>query len=318
MLRPAVRDLITHRVELKLGEAMDSLTDRKAQRKVPALPGRGLDPEGRQMLIALSSNQDLAHISATAAAAGQEPVPALRMLPTRIHRDELDPAAGIALGVGGPRLGTIAWDPVVSPHLVCVGAQGAGKSTVLATVMAGVAELGRTAARMVVVDHRRAHLGAVDEQMLAAYSATTTATTDVLRDTVSTLTGRLPRPDVTPAQLAARDWWEGPDIFLVVDDLDLVADHELSRLTELLPHSRDIGLHLVLARKSGGIGRALFGPFLSAVRDQTPAVVLLDADREEGAVFGIRPLAQPPGRGTWQVRGETVGVCQIAATRERS
>ncbi len=73
----------------------------------------------------------------------------------------------------------------------------------------------------------------------------------------------------------------------------------------------------MLARKSGGIGRALFGPFLSGVRDQTPAVLLLDADREEGTIFGIRPVAQPPGRGTWQIRGETVGVCQVAVTGEQ-
>ena len=318
VLRPAIRDLITHRLELRLGEAMDSLVDRKAQQKLPALPGRGLDEQGRQMLIALSSNQDLAHIATTAAAAGQEPVPALRVLPTAVRLAELEPAAGILLAVGGPRLATIAWEPATSPHLVCVGGQGAGKSTLLSTVMAGISALGRSVARMVVIDHRRAHLGAVDEGMLAAYSATTTATATVLADTVATLSARLPGPEITPAQLAARDWWEGPEIFLVIDDLDLVADHDLMQLTELLPHSRDIGLNLVLARKSGGIGRALFGPFLSAVRDQTPAVLLLDADREEGAVFGIRPVPQPPGRGTWQVRGETVGICQVATVGEES
>lgn len=316
VLRPAIRDLISHRIELKLGEAMDSLIDRKAQQKLPTLPGRGLDPRGRQMLIALSSNQDLAHITATAA--GQEPVPALRVLPPHIGVEELEPpAGGIALAVGGPRLSTLAWDPTGSPHLVCVGGQGAGKSTALVTAMAGISGLGREAARLVVIDHRRAHLGAVDQEMLAAYSATTATTTAVLRDTVATLSTRLPGPDITPAQLAARDWWEGPDIFVVIDDLDLVAEHELVGLAELLPHSRDIGLHLVLARKSGGIGRALFGPFLAAVRDQTPVVLLLDADREEGTIFGIRPLAQPPGRGTWQVRGETVGVCQVATVGEQ-
>ncbi|WP_231587554.1 type VII secretion protein EccCa [Corynebacterium comes] len=316
VLRPAIRDLITHRVELKLGEAMDSLIDRKAQQKLPTLPGRGLDANGRQMLVALSSNQDLAHITTTAA--GQEPVPALRVLPAHIRLGELEPAPGIALAVGGPRLSTLAWDPVGSPHLVCVGGQGSGKSTLLATVMVGIAGLGRAAARMVVIDHRRAHLGEVDEDMLAAYSATTTVTAAVLKDTVATLNTRLPGPDITPAQLAARDWWEGPEIFLIIDDLDLVADHELARLADLLPHSRDIGLHLVLARKSGGIGRALFGPFLSGVRDQTPAVLLLDADREEGTIFGIRPRTRPPGRGTWQVRGETVGVCQVATAGEEA
>ena len=317
VLRPAVRDLIAHRLELKLGEAMDSLIDRRVQQKLPALPGRGLDPEGRPMLVARSSNQDLAHIAA--ASAGQEPVPALKVLPPLVHAAELAPGGpGIAFGVGGPRLATLCWDPVTSPHLLCIGGQGAGKSTLLATVMEGIARLGREAARMVVIDHRRAHLGRVDGDHHAANYATTPAAAETHRDEVTTLNARLPGPDITPAQLAARDWWSGPDIHLVIDDLDLVADHDLTRLTGLLPHARDIGLHLILARKSGGIGRALFAPFLSAVRDQSPAVLLLDADRDEGTVLGIRPVPQPPGRGTWQVRGETVGVCQVAVpTQEK-
>lgn len=308
VLRPAIRDLITHRLELKLGEPMDSLIDRKAQQKLPGLPGRGLTADGGHMLIARSSHQDLAHISANAG----DPVPRLKVLPAHLTSAELAPTAGIPLAVGGPRLETLAWDPATSPHVVCIGGQGAGKSTWLATVAAGITSLGPEAARMVVIDHRRAHLGTLDESMVAAYSATSAATQTVLADAVATLTARLPGPDITPAQLAARNWWSGPEIYLLIDDLDLVADHLLHPLVDLLPHARDIGLHLVLARKSGGIGRALFGAFFSAVRDQSPAVMLLDADRDEGAIFGIKPVPQPPGRGTWQVRGETVGVCQIA------
>ncbi|AKK07922.1 type VII secretion protein EccCa [Corynebacterium testudinoris] len=314
ILRPAIRDLITTRLELKLGESMDSLIDRKAQQKLPAKPGRGLTDDARNMLIALSSSQDLAHIASISGAA----VPALKVLPERIGLVDLEPAegGGIPLAVGGPRLETLAWVPGSSPHLVCIGGQGSGKSTLLRTVAAGISEWGPGKARLVVIDHRRAHLGALDEDMVAVYSATSPATKSALDDTVATLRSRLPGPDITPQALAARSWWTGPDIFVLIDDLDLVADHLLHPLVELLPHSRDIGLHLVIARKSGGVGRALFGPFLSAVRDQTPAVMLLDADRDEGAIFGIKPLAQPPGRGTWQVRGDTVGVAHVATVEE--
>ena len=116
---------------------------------------------------------------------------------------------------------------------------------------------------------------------------------------------------LTPAQLAARDWWQGPDIYLVIDDADLLSDIALSPLLELLPHARDIGLHLVIARKSGGIGRALFGQFFSAVRDLQPAFLLFDADRDEGAIFGLKPSHQPPGRGQWSIRGENLGIAQV-------
>lgn len=312
VLRPAIRDLMAHRLELKLGEPMDSLIDRKAQQKLPSQPGRGLTEDGGQMLIALSSNQDLAHI---ATASTGQPVPKLKVLPDRLDRAELAQLPGISFAVGGPRLETLAWDPANSPHLVCIGGQGSGKSTLLATIAAGVSQLGPLNARMVFIDHRRAHLGTLDQTMVAAYSATSASSATTLNDVVTTLNARLPGPNITPAELTERSWWEGPDIYLFIDDLDLVADHLLHQLVELLPHSRDIGLHLVLARKSGGIGRALFGPFFSAVRDQTPALVLLDADRDEGAIFGIKPAPQPPGRATWQVRGDTVGVCRIAMSQ---
>lgn len=317
-LRPAIRDLIHHRIELRLGEAMDSLIDRKAQQKLPTAPGRGLTLAGEQMLIALTSNQDIAHITATALAAGQEPVPQLRVLPTEISVAELPPAteSGIVFAIGGPRLQTLSWDQDNSPHLLCVGSQGSGKSGVIRTLGAGIQSLGPEAARLVLLDHRRSHLGVFSGSMLAAYGATTAATTTVVADLVATLRSRLPGPEITAEQLTERSWWEGPELYLLIDDLDLVAEGMLHDLVELLPHSRDIGLHLIVARKSGGIGRALFSPFLAALKDQSPAVLLLDADREEGAVLGITPRAQPPGRGIYQVRGTTVGTCQVARNTE--
>lgn len=330
-LRPAIRDLIGTRLELKLAESMDSLCDRKMQDKLPALPGRGLSVDKKYLLIAQSSNQDLAHISAVSAERGDEPVAALRVLPERIERGELtaagtladaEPAGtaavpGLPVAVGGPRLSTLAWDPSASDHFLCVAARGMGKTTTLRTVMAGISDLGREQARMVVIDHRRAHLGTIDQDMLAAYSHSAPQTEKVLADAVTTLRQRLPSADISPEQLARRDWWDGPEIYLVIDDYDLVADNVLHPLIELIPHARDIGMHLVVARKAGGFNRAAFGPVLSAIRDSQPCVVVLGADKDDGPFFGIKPVPQPsngplPGRGIWHDDGSTVGTCQVA------
>ncbi|MCM3677571.1 FtsK/SpoIIIE domain-containing protein, partial [Peribacillus simplex] len=78
-IRPNVRDIIGTRVELKLTESMDSVVDRKKQEKLPALPGRGLTPDGMSMLVAATAKEDVAHIAATTA--HQPRVPALRVLP---------------------------------------------------------------------------------------------------------------------------------------------------------------------------------------------------------------------------------------------
>lgn len=317
-MRPSIRDLISHRLELRLGEPLDSLVDRKAQAQLPDAPGRGLTFSGEPMLVAASSNQDLAHISTLFP--DSEPVPALKMLPDSVALETIAPVDGaITWGVGGPYLAPVGWNVETSPHLVAVGGQGSGKSTLLATLMAGISHLPRLKARMVVIDHRRAHLGSLDEDMLAAYSATSASTEQALRDTATTLRARLPGTDVTPAQLAARDWWEGPDIFVVIDDVDLVAESALSALVELIPHARDIGMHLVVARKSGGFGRAMFQPFFSALRDVQPDAVLFDADKEEGAIFGMKPSHQPPGRALVSVHGEVFGLCHVAqATKGES
>ena len=247
--------------------------------------------------------------------AAADPVPQLKMLPAVLTPAALAaqgdvPTGEIAWGIGGRDLDTLTWNPSREPHLVAIGAQGCGKSTFLAQIMCGISAFAREDARLVVIDQRRAHLGNLDQNMVAAYAATQSSAQETIVDTVRTLESRLPGPDITPAQLAARDWWQGPDIYLVIDDADLLSDIALSPLLELLPHARDIGLHLVIARKSGGIGRALFGQFFSAVRDLQPALLLFDADRDEGTIFGLKPSHQPPGRGQWSIRGENLGVAQ--------
>ncbi|WP_051255967.1 type VII secretion protein EccCa [Corynebacterium freiburgense] len=315
-IRPAIRDLIDHRIELHLGEALDSLIDRKAQMRLPNLPGRGLTPDGEPMLLALSGNQDVHFVRQQLK--DHQPVPRLKVLPIRIALSALEPTSepGIPFAIGGPRLSTLTWDYEQSPHVICFGSQGSGKSTFIETLMAGMTNSARQ--RIVLIDPRRRHLGTVPEDMLAAYCATTDAVIKTVEQTYVTLQGRLPDADITPLELQQRSWWSGPDIFLIIDDFDVLPSGVFQRLVELVPHARDIGLHVIIARKSGGAGRALFDAFIAALKDQAPGVFLLDIDREEGVLFGIRPVAQPPGRGTWLVRGNVIGVGHVAQCEEKA
>lgn len=314
-VRPAVRDLVTQRIELKLGESLDSLIDRKLQQKLPAAPGSALLPGGERALFALSSGQDIAH--ACAVTSGQTPVPPLKQLPSTLCLSTLRdrapaPRHGLLLGMGGPRLEPVAWDFSQSQHLVCFGGQGSGKSTLLRTIAEEICGLGREAARIVLIDHRRSHLGALPEEMVAGYSGGTAQTEKLVADTVHTLSARLPGPEVTATELAARSWWSGPEIFLVIDDYDLLPDGCLNPLLGVLPHARDIGLHIVLARKSGGVQRALFRPFLAELKDQAPTAVLLDAEKDDGPLFGVRTGPKPPGRAALVEKGTHRGLIHIA------
>lgn len=312
-IRPNVRDLIGTRLELKLTEPMDSLLDRKLQEKLPAAPGRGITAGGKSMLIAATAKEDIAHIAAQAA--GQTPVPRLKVLPERVAADELAavvPEARrgrIVLGIGGRDVEPITLD---RQHLLAVGASGSGKSTLVNTAVATLARMPREQGRMVVIDPRRAHLRCADHPMVAAYGGSTDAAKAALADTATTLTARLPGPDTTAEQLAARNWWQGPDIYVVIDDLELVGEDNLRPLLPLIPHAHDIGLHIIAARKFGGTGRALLGPFLSSLKDQLPDVVLMSGTKEEGALFGVRPMPLRPGRGVLVRDNEQFGPIHIA------
>ena len=312
-IRPNVRDLIGTRVELKLTEPMDSLLDRKLQAKLPAAPGRGITAAGKSMLVAATAKEDIAHIAAQAA--GQTPVPTLKVLPTRIAVDELAPLVPaerrgrIVLGIGGRNVEPVTHD---RQHLLAVGASGSGKSTLVETVIGALSAMPREHARMVLIDPRRTHFGHADDPMVAAYGGSTDAAKAALTDTATTLTSRLPGPDITAEQLAARNWWDGPDIYVVIDDLELVGEDNLRPLVPLIPHAHDIGLHIIAARKFGGTGRALLAPFLSTLKDQLPDVVLFSGTRDEGALFGVRPLPLRPGRGIFVRDNEQFGPIHIA------
>ncbi|WP_284523184.1 type VII secretion protein EccCb [Corynebacterium aquatimens] len=314
-VRTGVRDLVATRLELGLTEPLDSLIDRTAQTNLPARPGIGLTPEAKVMLFARTSAQDLAHVARVTA---QQPrVPALKVLPAHVTvqdllERELDGPA-IPIGVGGPRLEPIA---CASGHLLAIGATGAGKSTVIACAIEAIGAMPREEARMVILDPRRAHLGRANEDMVAFYAASASAIADAVRALCTTLTARLPGADISAKQLAERSWWKGPELYLVIDDIDLVGDPVLRDVEALIPHARDIGLHVICARKFGGVSRALYGGFLGALKDLLPDVLLLDGTREEGALFGVRPSAQPPGRATLVQAGDVVGTVQLAAPYE--
>jgi len=91
---------------------------------------------------------------------------------------------------------------------------------------------------------------------------------------------------------------------VIVDDYDLVASAMADPVQALLPYipqARDVGLHVILARRSGGAGRAMYQPVLTALREGGSPGLVLSGDKDEGALVGsARPSSMPPGRG-WLV-----------------
>jgi S-DNA-T family DNA segregation ATPase FtsK/SpoIIIE len=133
---------------------------------------------------------------------------------------------------------------------------------------------------------------------------------------IAQLRERTPPAQATPTQLRARSWWSGPEIYLVIDDYDLVvtaASNPLAPLLQFVPQARDLGLHLVVARRSSGAARAMFEPLLAGLRDAGCMALLMSGSSDDGLVLGsIRQSSMPPGRGTLITRQGDSRLVQVS------
>jgi S-DNA-T family DNA segregation ATPase FtsK/SpoIIIE len=104
-------------------------------------------------------------------------------------------------------------------------------------------------------------------------------------------------------------------VFVVVDDYDLVAtttSSPLQVLQPLLAQAADVGLHLVVARRSGGASRVLYEPVIQTLRDLATPALLLSGSPDEGPLIGnVRPTPAPPGRGRLVTRERGAEVVQL-------
>jgi S-DNA-T family DNA segregation ATPase FtsK/SpoIIIE len=187
-------------------------------------------------------------------------------------------------------------------HCLVIGDGGAGKSTFIRTWMRGLAALHQPETlRFMIVDYRRGLMDAVPAPYMGAYAGDASAARAYAGQLAATLEGRLPPAGISTRELRERAWWTGPELYLVVDDYDLVASAQspLQPLVDYLAQGREIGFHVVLARRSGGIARALlFDPVISRIRELGAASLLLSADSREGVIVGgVRGADLLPGRG---------------------
>ncbi|WP_037607526.1 type VII secretion protein EccC [Streptacidiphilus rugosus] len=323
-VRPALKDLLQTRVELKLGDAMESEIDRKVAQNVPAnAPGRGLTSDKLHFLSGLprldgsSEVEDLADgVLAMVRAISENwqgpRAPQVRMLPDLLPAEQLPkafetPELGIAIGVDETSLAPVYLNFDTDPHFIVFGDGETGKTALLRLLLKGITERYTPEQALIVIgDYRRSLLGTVTSPHLLEYAAAQPALQAFLADVRGSMERRIPGKDVTQAQLRDRSWWSGPELFLVIDDYDLVATstgNPLSQLLEVLPFAKDVGLHIIIARRSGGAGRALFEPVMQRLKELGAQGIVLSGDRDEGVLLGnIRPQILPPGRGVLVTR----------------
>ncbi|HEX2373551.1 MAG TPA: type VII secretion protein EccCb, partial [Actinomycetota bacterium] len=225
-----------------------------------------------------------------------------------------------------------------SPHLLVLGDAACGKSSLLRLLANGLAARHPPdEVALLVVDLRRGLLDLTALPNLVAHATTATTVTQAVdqlrrhlddRATAATLpqpAAWAPDPVASPALatpgggLAAvgrsvppagpggvsgdvgTTGWVGPRYVVLVDDYDLLpaaTGSPLLPLVDLLGLGRELGLHVVLARRVAGAARAAFEPVFQRLRELGGPGLVMSGDPGEGPlVGGLRAAALPPGRG---------------------
>ncbi|HEY0537491.1 MAG TPA: type VII secretion protein EccCa [Actinoallomurus sp.] len=311
-----LRDQLGTRLELRLGDSIDSMIDMRAAARVPRTPGSGLTMDKMIFLAAVpridgrSRTADLATatraLAESVADAWDGPVaPPVRMLPAVLPAERLPEPEGhmrVALGWGEADLAPVWHDFDSQPHLTVLGDTASGKTGVLRLIAQAIPRAYRPGeAEVVLVDSRRALLEVVPEEYRLGFAFSASAAAEIVDGLATRLRERMPGADVTPAQLARRDWWSGPDVYIFVDDYDLMTGAmggPLNALIDLLPQAADIGLHVVLARGAAGSARVSMDAVVRRLQESnTPDLALSVPPTELPLLNGMRPRQFPPGRG---------------------
>ncbi|MFI2259619.1 type VII secretion protein EccCa [Streptomyces tubercidicus] len=329
-IQSGLRDQIGSRFELRLGDPVDSVVNMRKAKEVPRIPGRGLTEDTYHFLTALpradgdgdpagltDGTQEL--VRSVRDAWGDRPgAPAVRMLPHVVPAAELPAPEGrdVPLGLEENELAVFRQDFDANPHLIVIGDTESGKTNLLRLVADSIVRTHTSVqAKFAFVDLRRELYDAVPDDYRLDYAVSLDAVREMVRNAAASMRPRVPGPDITPDRLRRRDWWNGPQVFLIADDYDLVggggigAQTPFEPLLELLSQGSEIGFHLIIARSAGGISRAMTDPLMRRLVEANTNRLLLSCPPSEGVLFGdIKPRTFPPGRAQWISRRRNVQV----------
>ncbi|MFD9698132.1 type VII secretion protein EccCa [Lentzea sp. NPDC059081] len=316
-IRPWLRDVLGTRFELRLGDPMESEVQSRRASTVPNQPGRGLTSSGFHFLAALprldglSETEDLA--VATKSVVDEvrafwpgRSAPGVRLLPTRLPVVDLPRPDGdlrICLGLDEQRLNPVWHDFNAVPHLFMMGDAETGKTNALRLVLRSVVNGYQPGqAKILVADSRRDLDDMVPEEYRIGHVVSSDALADLAAKAAVSLHKRVPGPDISSERLRRRDWWEGPQLFVVVDDYELFGGGmgmgtPMDPLLPLLAQGVHIGFHLVVARSSANAMRGMMDPVMRRLWELGTPGLLFSYPKEEGKFLGeAPPRTLPPGR----------------------
>jgi len=335
---------VNGRVELKLGVNDTSSLNRTEANDLPAnRPGWGVSPGGYRMLTGLPRVTD-AHGAVVEDNAGfgrvfAEQVGARRStqmarLPERITLAALQKAAPgtVVVALRERDLSPVVWNVRRKPHLAVLGRPKSGRTTTLRTACRAVMDVyGPEQAQFHVIDIARQMGRTFPREYVASYSLTASQARKNMLELVEKLQARKPPDDadLDPEAAATQRFWEGPELFVVIDNSELMpynsSDFPFNPakvggecISSLAPQGEQLGLHVMYSAQldQNYPTGSLMNPLWRPVRQNFSPTLILDGDPSLAPVAtnSVRPVAQErPGKGLW-VESEALGTVLAAWT----
>jgi DNA segregation ATPase FtsK/SpoIIIE-like protein len=266
----------------------------------------------------------------------------VRRLPARFGLDEVRAVAvndqregvgagGIAWAISELDLQPVYLNFAENGHLMVTGRRESGRTTTLATIMSEIERLyapgsstapptGQPSAQVWLIDPRRQLLTTLGSDYVEKFAYNLDGAVALISELNATLANREPPPGLSAEELLSRTWWSGPEIFLIIDDIQQFPpgfDSPFQKAAPWVTRSADVGLHVIATRTFGGWSSAGSDPLLRALHQANAPLLVMDADPDEGFIRG-KMKGGPLPRGRGLLMAEDTGVfVQVAATELR-
>ena len=325
-VRVKLRDNIGTRLELRLNDIMESELGKSVASAIPmGVPGRGANREklhfqiAQPLLTTGETPEDEAQtvqeslnalVQRSRAAWRGDPAPPIYMLPTLVRWEDLpvkslSAAAGVPLGLEEFRLSPLSIDLLSSlgPHFIILGDTECGKTSLLRTWMRGIEQLyPPEKIGFAIIDFRKHLLDFVESRHLLIYGYNQETLLAVIGNIKVDLEKRVQKASDKPLkELRRPQAFSGRHYFLFVDDYEMIMtgnNSPLALLADFLLVGHDIGFHLILTHRVGGIGRATYETVFQRLREVGTSALIMSGDPAEGKIlYGQAAHALPPGRG---------------------
>jgi S-DNA-T family DNA segregation ATPase FtsK/SpoIIIE len=345
-IRPRMRSNIGTRLELRLNDPGDSDIDRKQSANIPPdAPGRGLHQsklffQAAWPLLKGSNPSDSvqqaleALVQRTRSAWKGRRAPQILVLPQEVKWEELAKPTGLEPAGIPIGLDELHLDPQVpvyvdligsEPHFLILGDRECGKTTLLRTWIRGIEQrYSPEQVQFALIDYRKTLLDARASANVFAYAFTPEQVKECVSNLKTKLEERIAKSMALPAeQLRNPQPWDGVHYFLFVDDYETVATpapqtgNPLNPLEGLLQSAREIGFHLVLARRITEFGRTNYDNIFRGIKNMEGPGLIMRGDPIEGRQVLHKQTASdtlPDGRGYLVRRGYPPTLVQVAYT----